>query len=46
MSAKYRYHVEVIDTWQMTIEYLGVFHDEFKIDLPGREYMAVRMKKA
>ncbi len=37
--------VEVIDTWNMTIEKRGVFKGKFKVDLPGREYMAVRLKK-
>ena len=40
-----QYHVEVIDTWNMTIEDKGVFGPEFTIDLPGREYMAVRITK-
>ena len=37
--------VEVIDTWNMTIEKRGVFKGKLKVDLPGREYMAVRLKK-
>ncbi len=40
-----RYHVEVIDTWNMTVEDKGVFGPEFTIDLPGCEYMAVRITK-
>lgn len=40
-----RYHVEVIDTWNMTIEDKGVFGPEFTIDLPGCEFMAVRITK-
>lgn len=39
------YHVEVIDTWNMTIEDLGTFHGHFKVKLPARQYMAVRMRK-
>ena len=40
------FKVEVIDTWNMTIEDRGTFKGEFTIDLPGREYMAVRLRKA
>ena len=39
------FEVEVIDTWGMTIEKRGVFKGKLKVDLPGREYMAVRLKK-
>lgn len=38
--------VEVIDTWNMQIEERGVYKGKFKVDLPGREYMAIRIKKA
>ena len=38
--------VDVIDTWNMTVEKLsGVFSGEFRIDLPGRQHIAVRMRK-
>lgn len=37
--------VEVIDTWNMTIEDRGVRKGKFRVDLPGREYMAVRLRK-
>lgn len=37
------YRAEVIDTWNMTVEYAGDFTGRFRIDLPGREYMAVRL---
>ena len=40
------YEVTVIDTWNMTREYRGKHHGKFKIELPGREYMAVQLKKA
>ncbi|MNZ78351.1 hypothetical protein D3C78_969200 [compost metagenome] len=41
-----RYKVEIIDTWNMTIELLpGLFEGKFRIDLPGRLYMAVRMTR-
>lgn len=42
-DAKYR--VEVIDTWNMTVTDMGVFSGTFKISLPGREYMAVRIQR-
>lgn len=40
------YHVQVIDTWNMTIEDRGVMSGRFRVDLPGRPYMAVRVWKA
>lgn len=39
------YSAEVIDTWNMTIEKAGTFSGRFRIELPEREYMAVRIKK-
>lgn len=42
----YEYSVEVIDTWNMTIKKVeGNFSGSFKIDLPGRQYMAIRLTK-
>lgn len=39
-----RYQVELIDTWNMTVEKLGGLYEEnFRLDLPGRQFMAVRM---
>ncbi len=38
-----RYVVQVIDTWNMTIEDRGVFSNKFRIDLPSKEYMALRI---
>jgi len=38
------YRVEVIDTWNMTIERLpGLYEGTFRVNLPRRQYMAVRM---
>ena len=37
------YHVEVIDTWNMTIEDRGTYGSEFVIDLPSKEFMAIRI---
>lgn len=39
------YEVEVIDTWEMTIQKAGRYQGKFKIELPGKEYMAVRIRK-
>lgn len=39
-----RYRVDVIDTWNMTVETLpGVHEGAFRVPLPGRQYMAVRL---
>ena len=40
-----KFQVNVIDTWNMTIEDHGVFSGKFKVELPGREYMAVQIKR-
>jgi hypothetical protein len=40
------YRAEVIDTWNMTIEDAGVHKGKFRVDLPAREYMAVRIQRA
>ncbi len=39
------YEVDVIDTWEMTITPVGTYSGKFKIQLPGKEYMAVRMRR-
>jgi len=39
------YKVEVIDTWNMTIEDQGIHKGDILVNLPGREYMAVRLTK-
>lgn len=39
------YEVEIIDTWDMTISKAGCFKGRFKVELPGKEYMAIRIKK-
>lgn len=39
------YSAEVIDTWNMTVEYVGEFKGHFEVKLSGREYMAVRIQK-
>ena len=40
-----RFEVEVIDTWEMTIEHRGIKSGRFTVELPGKEYMAVRIRK-
>ncbi len=40
------FEVRVIDTWNMTIEDRGRRRGRFKVELPGRQYMAVQLKKA
>lgn len=39
------YEAEIIDTWNMTVEKAGVHRGRFEICLPGRPFMAVRLKK-
>lgn len=39
------YTVDVIDTWEMTIQPMGKFKGKFTIQLPGKEYMAIRIRK-
>lgn len=38
-----KYQVEVIDTWEMTIENRGVYSGKFKVELPSKPYMAMRI---
>ena len=40
------YQVEIIDTWEMTITDGGVHKGKFRVKLPGKEYMAVRLRVA
>jgi len=40
-----RWKAEVIDTWNMTVEDAGVHTGRFRISLPGREYIAVRLTR-
>lgn len=39
-----RYNVEVIDTWNMSIEQRGIYSGSFRIELPSRQYMALRIR--
>ncbi|MFJ8713854.1 DUF5605 domain-containing protein [Streptomyces violaceus] len=39
------YRAEIIDTWNMTVTELpGTYEDEFTLTLPGRPYIAVRLR--
>jgi hypothetical protein len=41
-----RWHADVIDTWNMTVDrQAGTFEGRFRIDLPGREFMAIRLTR-
>ena len=40
------YRAEIIDTWNMTVTDAGVHQGRFRVELPGRPYMAVRIMKA
>ncbi|MDR2069879.1 MAG: DUF5605 domain-containing protein, partial [Treponema sp.] len=39
------YRVEVIDTWNMIIKDHGYHKGKFRVQLPGREYMAIRIRR-
>ncbi|MGB4657844.1 MAG: DUF5605 domain-containing protein [Mobilitalea sp.] len=39
------YKVELLDTWEMTITEIGKFKGRFTVQMPGKEYMAVRITK-
>lgn len=39
------YYVQVIDTWNMAIENVGIKKGRFQVKLPGRPYMLIRIKK-
>lgn len=38
--------VDIIDTWNMTITSVGTHRGITKIDLPGNQYMAIRVRRA
>lgn len=39
------YEVEVIDTWNMTVTSLGVMRGYHQVEMPGKQYMALRIRK-
>ena len=45
MDESAAYRVEIIDTWNMTIEDAGVHTGRIRLTLPGKQYMAVRLKR-
>jgi len=45
LDDEHEYEVEIIDTWNMTIEHRGAHKGKFKIDLPGKEHMAIRIRR-
>lgn len=46
MKPGIRYKVDVIDTWNMTVEeQAGTYEGKFRIELPGKQYIAVRMTR-
>ena len=40
-----KFRIEVIDTWNMTVTDLGIKSGYTAVELPGREYMAVRIRR-
>ena len=40
------FEAEVIDTWNMTVEKRGTFSGHFRVELSGRQYMAVRVRRS
>ncbi|WP_044914745.1 DUF5605 domain-containing protein [Butyrivibrio sp. WCE2006] len=45
MEDDIRNKVEIIDTWNMTITDAGVHSGRFCLELPGRQYIVVRLRK-
>ena len=39
------YQVDVIDTWNMTIQPVGIFRNHFRVMLPAKQYMAIRLRR-
>lgn len=40
-----KFQIDVIDTWNMTITDMGIHSGYTRIELPGREFMAIRIRK-
>ena len=40
-----KWEVTVLDTWEMTETKLGIQTGKFRIPLPGKEYIAIEMRK-
>ena len=43
--AEEQWKAEVIDTWEMTVTDAGIHSGKFRVPLPGKEYMAVRLTR-
>lgn len=40
------FHVDILDTWNMTVETMpGTYTGTVRVDLPGRQFMAVRLRR-
>ena len=39
------FRLKVIDTWNMTVEDRGIVKGRFQVELPGRPYMAIQLRK-
>lgn len=47
LPAGWQWHVDVIDTWNMEITTMpNAAEGRIKVELPGREYMAIRIRRA
>ncbi len=40
------FDVEIIDTWNMTINRCGRYRGRFELPLPGRQYIGIRLKRS
>lgn len=39
------FHVDIIDTWEMTTEEKGIYSGSFTIEIPAKKYIAIRIVK-
>ena len=45
MPEGFSYKAEVIDTWDMTVTDAGIHSGIFRIPLPAKQYMAIRLTR-
>ncbi|MFO7852902.1 MAG: DUF5605 domain-containing protein [Bacteroidota bacterium] len=45
LPEKSKFHVDLIDTWNMTIEERGSYSGRFTIVIPENQYIAIRIYK-
>jgi hypothetical protein len=38
-----KFHVDIIDTWNMTVEEKGIYAESITIDIPTKKYIAIRI---